>query len=254
MRSVIYTYCKVRGRSHAKAMQFFINDDERPAAESTQDTWRHAVHWKSISYRQSCWGLGSTANLHQEATVSGRRTATYAACGATICLRLGCCETVGVFNWPPRTTVAERRCAQIENGARIHKSGPVAFPWDTHNGLGGKIQWSLSSVSTAHPGWSLPSPSCPCISAAASAVFGNFRTWAAARRANRRQPSADGRPMAEARPPVAKANREGRGVRVRARLLARLRWQEWPDMIVNYLCGLFSTWPATCGPCLNSKP
>lgn len=137
MRSVIYTYCKVTGRFHAKAMQFFIDGDERPAAESTQYTWRHALHWKSISYRQSCWGLGSTANLHQEATVRGRRTATHAACGATICLRLGCCETVSVFNWPPLTAGAEKRCAQIENGARIHKSGPVASPRDTHNGLGG---------------------------------------------------------------------------------------------------------------------
>lgn len=93
---------------------------------------------------------------------------------------------------------------------------------------GEKIQWSLSSVSTAHPGRSLPSPSCPCISAAASAVFGNFRTWAAARRANRRQPSADGRPMAEARLPVAKADRECRGVRACVRALA-VTGMTWHD-------------------------
>lgn len=252
MRSVTYTYCKVTGRLHTKAMQLFINGDERPAAESTQDTWRHAVHRKSISYRQSCWGLGSTANLHQEATVRGRRTATYAACGATICLRLGCCETVSVFNWPPRTAGAERRCAQIENGARIHKSGPVASPWDTHNGLGGK---KLSDPSPPYPlrTQAGPYPTPHALASPQQPRQSSGISVPERQRGGRIEdsPAPTGgqwQRLVSLLPRL--TEKTGACVRVRA----RLRWQEWPDMIVNYLCGLFNTWPATCGPRLNSKP
>ena len=86
------------------------------------------------------------------------------------------------------------------------------------------------SASTAHSGQTLPSPAA-LASAAAAPVFGHFRSRAAARRTNRRQPSAESRPMGEARLLVAKADKgsEARVRRVGAGARACGTESDWSD-------------------------